>query len=168
MDSIVQAFHLDWHLLIAQLVNFGIVVVVLGFFVIKPLSNKLNERSRIINKSLDEAKAIAEKMQAAEEKNKEIIKNARTQAQQIVNQAKEQAEIVGQKTVALAKEQTKEILAKGERQLTQAKEQMISEAKSELMGLVVMASSKVLSAKVDKKTDRELINKVLKGTEIKK
>ena len=51
MDSIIETFHLDWKLFLAQVVNFTIVVFVLWRFAFKPLAKNLAERTRTIEKA---------------------------------------------------------------------------------------------------------------------
>ncbi len=61
MDSLVETFHLDVKLLIAQVINFAIVFLVLYYFALKPLLNVMNDRSAKIEKSLEDAKEIEKK-----------------------------------------------------------------------------------------------------------
>ena len=48
MDSIISTFHIDWKIIIAQAINFGVVFIVLYIFALKPLSKLMNERAEKI------------------------------------------------------------------------------------------------------------------------
>ena len=67
MDSIISTFHIDYKLMLAQLVNFGIIVGVLWYFVFKPLAAKMTERTKTIEKSLAEARQIADNLKSSEQ-----------------------------------------------------------------------------------------------------
>ena len=60
MDSIISTFHIDWKIIIAQAVNFAIVLAVLYFFALKPLNKLMAERAEKIAKRVNDAKTNAE------------------------------------------------------------------------------------------------------------
>ena len=55
MEEIIKTFHIDWKLLIAQAVNFAIVVFALYKFAYKPLLKTMNERTAKIEQGLKDA-----------------------------------------------------------------------------------------------------------------
>src|ERR1051325_6896715 len=60
MSDLLNKLGIDWRLLLAQAVNFGLVLVVLRFTVYKPLLNVLKKRREKIEKGLHDAE-LAEK-----------------------------------------------------------------------------------------------------------
>jgi F0F1-type ATP synthase membrane subunit b/b' len=52
MDSIISTFHVDLKLLIAQVINFGIIFFVLYKFAFKPIAKIMQERTNTIEKKL--------------------------------------------------------------------------------------------------------------------
>ena len=60
MDSLISTFHIDWHLIVAQAVNFAIVFAVLYWFALKPLGKLMEERKETIEKGLADAKSNAQ------------------------------------------------------------------------------------------------------------
>ena len=89
MGSLIETFHIDVKLIIAQIINFAIVFSVLYWLAFKPLAKVMAERSGKIEKSLLDAKKIEEKLsQAKEEFNKtvstilKLIENKRSQLSQ--------------------------------------------------------------------------------------
>ena len=63
---------INWQLLLAQIVNFLIVLGVLGIFVYKPILNLLDARSERIRKSMDDVKAEIEQKIGPEMAQKQI------------------------------------------------------------------------------------------------
>ena len=166
MDSIISTFHIDWKLMLAQLVNFGIVAFVLWYFVFKPLGQKMTDRTNTIEKSLEEAKQISENLKNSEVEKNQIIKEARQKAEAILQQTAEQANSERQKSVEAAKAEVKKVVDDGKAQIAKEKEKMLSDVKSEVAELVALATSKVLQGVTDQKINKELAEKALK--EIKK
>ena len=77
MDSLIETFHIDTKLLLAQAINFAIVFAVLYFFALKPLMKAMGERTEKIEKSLDDAKKVEEKLAKTEEDYSKELSNAK-------------------------------------------------------------------------------------------
>lgn len=167
MEEIINTFHIDWKLLIAQLVNFGIVLFVLYKFAIKPLSKTMDERTREIEKSLDDAQKIKESLAKVEEANAEKILQAKKEAQEILGKARAYGQEQGQKMVDDAKKEVQTVIAAAKEQIFQEKQEMLKEVKSEVGELVVMAAKKILEKVTTKEIDSKLIEESLKQVQSK-
>ena len=154
MESLIEIFHIDAKLLLAQAVNFGIVFSVLYFFALKPLAKVMRERTKKIEKSLENAVAIEEKMEQVKEECAAIITQAKKDANEILVKADKLAEERKKETVDKAKEEIERIVAleKTKRQTETA--QAIKEIKKEVADLVILSLEKILEEKVDAKKDR--------------
>ncbi|MFH1172999.1 MAG: F0F1 ATP synthase subunit B [bacterium] len=160
--SITEIFHIDWRIMIAQLVNFSIVVLVLWFFAFKPLNRQMGERTETIKKGLKEAAEISEQLKETQAKREETLKLARQESQQIVAEARKLAEQEKEKNLAFTKAEVVKVVNEGKKQLAGEKEKMIKEIKAESADLVVLATEKILSRLADKELDKKLIEKTLK------
>ncbi|PIR50188.1 F0F1 ATP synthase subunit B, partial [Candidatus Peregrinibacteria bacterium CG10_big_fil_rev_8_21_14_0_10_54_7] len=58
---------INWQLLLAQIVNFAIVVGVLSFFLYKPLLNLIDTRRERIRKAMEDAQRIENQAKEMEE-----------------------------------------------------------------------------------------------------
>ena len=67
MDSIIDTFHVDLKLLIAQAVNFAIVFVALYYLAFKPLAKTMQNRSQKIADGIKNAEVIAQKLEQSKE-----------------------------------------------------------------------------------------------------
>ncbi len=161
MESIIQTFHIDWKLIAAQMVNFAIVVAVLWFFALKPLAKKMSERTKTIEKSLEEAKTISRNVQKSEEDRERAVADARGAAQKILDEAKSLALSDREKNLNEAKLLVQKVVMDGKKQLALEKEKMVQDIKNETADLVILATTKLLEKMVDKKIDKELVNKAL-------
>ncbi|PIT90381.1 MAG: ATP synthase F0 subunit B [Candidatus Komeilibacteria bacterium CG10_big_fil_rev_8_21_14_0_10_41_13] len=162
MDELIKTFHIDWKLLVAQIVNFGIVLFVLWRFALKPLMKIMDKRTREIEKSLDDAKKIETNLMMSERAREEKIIEAKQSAVRILTEAREQAKDQGQNLIDSAKGEVQTIVAAAKEQMTREKTKMLEEVKGEVSQLIVKATEKVLVEVADAKLDQQTINKVLR------
>lgn len=160
--EILELFGVDWKLLIAQLVNFSIVVLVLWFFALKPLTKTMQNRNDEISKGLADAQAASEKLSQVERDAKDKLNKTRNEAMAILEEAKKQAEKSKQDNIVKTKEEVAKLITKAKEQIASEKDAMISEAKAELAGTISLALEKILSVGLSKDLDKKYIDKVLK------
>jgi len=159
MEELISTFHIDLKLLIAQMINFGIVFVVLYLFALKPLMKLMNERSEKIEKGLKDADVNAKKLEETQEEYKKTVMEARKEAQTIVENAKSDAESKRSEMITKAKEEVGALLESGKKQLSGEKEKMLGEARTELASLVTEATRRVLGETVTLNVDKEIIER---------
>ncbi len=161
MDELIKTFHVDYKLLIAQMVNFAVVVAVLYKFAYKPLLLKMEERTGTIEKGLANAKKAEEKLENAISQREDKIDEAKKEARGIIEAAQKQAEKNKEEVVVQAKEDAEKVVQQAKKQLQNEKEKIVAEIKSEVGTLVVAATKKIVDEKLDNKKDDELIEKTI-------
>jgi F-type H+-transporting ATPase subunit b len=161
MQELFSKLGIDWKLLIAQIVNFLILLFVLYKFAYGPILAMLEKRQKKIEKGLKDADEAHKKLTESEEKQKEILRKARVEAKEILEKAHTQAEKSKSEMTNEAKVQAEKIIANAKADIEHEKEKTIAEIKSEIGGLVVAAAEKVIGEKMDAKKDREIIEKSL-------
>jgi F-type H+-transporting ATPase subunit b len=162
MDELIKTFHIEVNLLVAQMVNFAIVLWVLYKFAYKPVLKTLNSRTNKIEKGLADADAAGKKLEEIVEKEKEVMAKAKKEAQEIIKIAEEQAKANSMSIVLEARNQSEKLLISAKSQIEQEKNKMLSEVKGEIANLVVLATEKIIGEKLDKEKDKELIEKAIK------
>ncbi len=168
MDKIISTFHLDWKLIIAQLVNFTVVVLVLWYFALKPLAQKMAERTKTIEKSLETAKKISDDLMKAEEEKQQKIIQAKNEAKKIIDEGRQIVLADRQKGLQEAKNEVKKIIDEGRSQISVERTKMFQEVKNDLAVLVIDATAKILGNKMNEKKDQELIDDALAKLESSK
>ena len=162
-SGILGTFGIKPSLFIAQLINFAIVVFVLKKWVFTPLLKTIDERRKVIDEGLKHSEE-AEKIHAqAKEDEQTILRDARVQGQEIVDQMKEQGE----------KEKQMRIIASNEiiaRQLSDAKALAIAEAdaershvRSSAVDLIIAGIANVAGKGIDAKMQTALIDEAIEG-----
>jgi F-type H+-transporting ATPase subunit b len=160
--EILELFGVDWRLMIAQIINFAIVLFVLWRFAIKPLMKVMDERNKEISQGLDDAKQAAEKMEATEQEVKDKINQAKQETVQILEQAKQHADSHRQKNLAQTKEEVKVVIDKAKEQIEIEKQKMLADSKVEITELITKSLQKILSEGLSKELDEKYIAKTLK------
>lgn len=162
MEELIKTFHIEANLLVAQFVNFAIILFVLWKFAYKPILKTLNDRTKKIEKGVKDAEEAGKKLKETAEKEKEILIKARKEAQDIIKKSETDAKKNAESIMIQAKEQNEKMIADAKKMIEQEKGKMIAEVKSEIAGLVVSATEKVIGEKLDGKKDEELIEKAIK------
>lgn len=156
---------IDWKLLIAQIINFLVLLFILYKFAYGPILAMLEKRQKKIEKGLKDADAAHKKLAESEEKEKEILKHARVEAKGIIEKAREIAEKEKSEIADEAKAQSKKILTAAKAEIEREKQKTLAEIKTEIGGLVIYAAEKLVGEKIDEGKDKELIEKAIKSQE---
>lgn len=162
MDEIIEVFHIDAKLLIAQVVNFTIVFAVLYLFAVKPIMKIMKERTTEIEKGLENAASFDAKITALQNEREEVILKAKNEAKEIVMQAKVLSEEHNKQAAQKTKDDVANIILQAKTEVADMKDKMVDDIKKESIGLIVTAATKVLGRHVDKKVDEKLVENYLK------
>lgn len=147
---------IDWQLLIAQFVNFMLLIGILTFFIYKPFLKVLDERRRKVQQSMDDVKRIEEERKAMEEWKREHMKKVDAEASAFLESAKAQAEKLKKDMMESAQKEADAVLEKAKQQLESEKTKMVSELKGQLGGIVVKLTEKVLEREFTDKDESRL------------
>lgn len=165
MEDLIKTFHIDWKTLIAQLINFSIVMAVLLFFAVKPIMKLMKARETKIAKGLTDAESAEKRLAEAEKTKKQAINAGRKEAQKIVNQTEKDAEELKQQKMAQAQAEVKKVIEEARDQIKNERVQMIGSVKHELGELVMLAVNKISKDGINEKTHQKMIDDAI--TEIK-
>lgn len=162
MESLIETFHIDVKLIIAQMINFAIVFSVLYWLAFKPLAKVMAGRTEKIAKSLADAEKIEKKLLETKAEFDQTISEAKKQAGLILAKAAAEAEAKKKETVVRAKEEIGQIINQEKQKMQTEKAATLKEIKKEVADLVILTVEKVLSEKIDEKKDRAMIKKMMK------
>ncbi len=143
MEQIVQAFGLEWPKLIAQVLIFAIVYYVLKKKAFGPVLEILEARRSRIAEGEENLKKIADDLASAEERSKELISKANSQAEQMIKEAKDNAATAGEREKQKATAEATQIIAKAKEAAAQERASTLAEMKRDFGRLVVETTSKV-------------------------
>ncbi|MBI5411877.1 F0F1 ATP synthase subunit B [Candidatus Peregrinibacteria bacterium] len=157
MDQIFEKFGLHLNLLIAQIINFGVLFFVLYKLAYKPILKVLDQRREKIENSLKQAKEIEERTLRLEEDIKKRLAETKQQAEGILAEAKEIAEKVHNDGMTKTNQEIAVMLAKTKADIAQQKEGMMTDIKDYVVQTSVEVVKKILSEKLDEKTRERVV-----------
>ncbi|OGY85894.1 MAG: ATP synthase F0 subunit B [Candidatus Kerfeldbacteria bacterium RIFOXYA2_FULL_38_24] len=156
--ELLKAFGVDWKLVLANLINFALLVFILYKIGYKPILNFVNDRTKKIEDGIKNAAKSQEALAQAQAQQTQIIEESQKQAQQIINQAKDTASKQANEILEKTKQEAEVLLTKTQSELELQRAQMLKEAKKDITDLVLLTSEKILDKKVDDQTDRDFVN----------
>ncbi len=162
MEGLVETFHLDIKLLVAQSINFLVVLAVLYFFALKPLLGVMTTRTATIEKSLEDSRKIEEKLEQAEKDYNQRLVEAKKEASRLMEETESRAEERKQEIIDTAKEEIGKTINAEKEKMAEEKAKVLKEIRKEMGDLVTVSLEKILEEKMDSEKDKKLIKKVLK------
>ena len=127
----------------------------------KPITKKLDERSQKIKESMEQAESIKEQTTRTEEEIKKQLEAASKQGQERIAKAAQIGEETKQKAQQEAKQEAEALITRARDEIQRERDEAIGELRKEFADLTIMAAEKVIDRSLDRKTHRQLIDKVL-------
>ena len=157
----MEKLGIDLASFIAQLVNFGILLVVLYLVAYKPILKMMDGRAARIKESLEQAEQMKKQAEAAEVEFKEQIAEASKQGQAVIERASKTADEIRQRAQEEAKTEAEALVNRARAEINRERDEVIDELRKEFADLTVLAAGKVIGKTLDKNAHRDLINQVL-------
>lgn len=152
-------------LLIAQIVNFAIIVFVLSKFLYKPILTMLDKRK----KEIEEGLTLTEKMRTEEEKQQEkrqkMLSITRREAQDILEEARKAAKIEEKEIISAAHKEAETIITKGKVEVDRIKTEMEKGIQKSAVTLGVAMAERLLANILTSEDKHKLITKHVKEIE---
>ncbi len=152
-------------LLLAQIINFSIIIFVLSKLLYKPILAMLEKRKKEIEKGL----AISQKMQEEEaklkQKQEKLLDETRKQARVIIEEAKKLGKDAEKDIVNEAQKQAKDIVEKGKLELDRLHKEMEKDLRRQSVALAVAMTKRLLGSVMKEKEQHQLLEKQLKELE---
>ncbi len=144
MESLLTAFGIDGKLLLAQLVNFGVLFVALTWLLYKPVMKTLDERAAKIAQGVEDAELASKKAETADEDAAKVVKGAETEAEGIVAGARDLAGSEKARIMKEAEARAAQVAADAEARATETAAKALRDSEKEIARLAVLAAEKVL------------------------
>jgi F-type H+-transporting ATPase subunit b len=157
----IDELGINWPTLITQVVTFIILLVVLRFVAYKPIMRMLDERSRRVKESMEQAEELKKQSAGAREEIKQRLEQASREGQERIARAVKAGEDVKQQAQEDAKKEAEALVKRARTEIQRERDEAIGEVRREFADLTVLAAGKVIEKSLDKEEHRELIEKVL-------
>ena len=142
MSAIIEAFGIDWRLLVINAVNFGLLLGVLWYFLYAPLMKIIEERRAKVVAGVRDAEAATEHLRQIDASRSVLLASAGKEADDVLAKAREAGIVKQRELAALGEATAARLLAEAELQAREAKERALAESKHEVAKLIVLGIEK--------------------------
>lgn len=143
--------------LIAQIINFLILVALLAKFAYKPLTQALADRQRRIADSLEAADRQKSEAEQLKREYQEQLNAARVQAQTIVEKARKLAEDTKEEILTEARAENARLLKAAQEEICREREQALAELRGEVVAISMAAAAKIICQNLDQEANARLV-----------
>lgn len=158
----LEALGIDLNLLIAQMVNFCVLLLVLYLVGYKRFLKTMDQRSQRIKESLEAGERAKQEAASAEVEVARKIEEASASGQKIVEQAAKSAEEVRRRIEADARKEAETIMEKARMETKREKEEAMSELRKDVADLAVAVAGKAINQSLNADIQKTLIDNVMK------
>ncbi|MBI2847601.1 MAG: F0F1 ATP synthase subunit B [Chloroflexi bacterium] len=161
MEALFEGLGINLPALVAQIINFGILFLILYLVAYKRILKILDQRSQKVKESVEQTERIREQAAQAEDESRRRIEAAGKEGQEIINRAVKTGEEVRQQAQQEARREAESLITRARAEIQRERDEAITELRQEFADLAVFAAEKVINRSLDKEAHRELIEKTL-------
>jgi len=152
------AGHLNTGDILFQLIMFIILLVLLKIFAWKPLMGIMKQREDHISNEIDAAEKSRIEANKLLEEQRALLKEARGEAQTMIENAKKQGDISREEIIGIARQEAERIKEAAKVEIEQQKEKAVAALKEQVASLSVLIASKVIEKQLSAADQEKLIN----------
>jgi F-type H+-transporting ATPase subunit b len=149
--------------LLSQIVNFGILFLVLRVFLWKPLIQRLDDRRQMLEQEEADAQAVAETRANIATERERTLEEARAEAQKILTEAREQASALTEQASQDARQETAETLAEARQAAEEERNSILGEMRGQITALAIAAAQKIIGTTLDEQRQQALVESFFSG-----
>jgi|CXWL01.1.fsa_nt_gi F-type H+-transporting ATPase subunit b len=144
MEQLFTAFGIDSKLLLAQAINFGVLLVALRYFLYKPVLKTLEERKATIAKGVEDAEEASSALAGATEKAQFLVASSETEAESIVASARNEANSEKGRILKEAEAGAQAVAKDAEIRARETAHKSLRESEQEVARLAILAAEKIM------------------------
>lgn len=146
----------DFGLLFWMTIAFGIVFFVLAKFAFPVINGMLKKREEEINASLENAKHIHEEMEKIQEKNQQILAQAREEYDKMIAEGRQAHDAYIEEAKKRANEEKERMIETAKEAIDHEKMAAVTEVKNQIADISIKVAEKILGKELS--SDEEQLN----------
>jgi F-type H+-transporting ATPase subunit b len=159
----VDALGINLGFFIAQLVNFGIIFLLLAKLVWPRVLKMLDERSERIAKGLEDARAAEEARANAERERDKLLAQARAEAQKVLEEARQRGEEQLKQMLREAQAEAEKVREQARAQAEEERNRILAEARDDIVALALAAAERLVGETLDEKRQKAVLKRFFAG-----
>jgi F-type H+-transporting ATPase subunit b len=152
---------------VAQIINFGILLVVLRLVLYKPVMRMLDERAGRIRESMDTAERIKEREAETAQQAEERLEEVRREGQTLIAQAQQISARIQEEARQQAQKEGETLLERARNEIQLERDGAVARLRAEFANLTISAAERVIGQSLDRSAHRRLIDEVLAESSFK-
>ncbi len=148
-----------------MVLNFLVLVVILRFILLKPLSRAIEERQKKINAGLDNAVQMEKKMKEFEEDYEEKMKDVKAETKKIIEEAKMEGKKLREEELEKAQGEASRMMENAKGEIEKTKQSLKQEVKSELGDIIGEVVTGFLKTEISSDQKKKLLEDAIKELE---
>ena len=157
----MEALGINQGLLVAQIINFIIILFVLSRWVFPPIMRMLEQRRQRIQDSLAEAERVRKEAASERAQYQQQLAEERQRTASELARAAQQGQQVREEIIGAAERERETILATARREADGIREQAVADARRQIVDLAILAAQRVVGGSMDESRQRQLVNEFL-------
>ena len=150
-------------IVLAQIINFIILLLILRVIAYKPLLRVLEQRRERIQKGVEDARRAEERLANIEKDYQARLDAARAEGQKIVAERTQAAEQQAAAILAKANEDVARVKAQAQEEAELERNRILADLRSQVAALSIAAANKVIGSALDEQRQRALIDEFFSG-----
>ncbi len=156
MSDLIHSLGIEWKILIAQVINFGILFLILRHFLYKPILKTLDKRRSDIQKEKEGRLELEAKLQEILRIKDEMLQKTRKESAELLKSAEISAVKIKDRILQEAKTESEKMRNEAKKSMSEEKITLMRDVKREIGSLVALAIEKTLGDVLDEKTEEKL------------
>jgi len=161
MEILFHELGISGYMLLAQIINFLLLLFILRRFLYVPLMEFMDKRKGIIEEGLQNADKAKEELSKIHKIKEEKITEARREADKIIEKSKITAEIRGAVITKEAVKKSENIIQEAKKIAEEEKKAAVFDLKKDIANLVALTSFHFAEKNITKEDNERIINKYL-------
>jgi F-type H+-transporting ATPase subunit b len=157
----LKALGINLPSLLAQLINFTVLLLVLYFLAYRPVLRLLDERRRRIQEGLAASEEAKRRLAEAEQEVRAQLERARQESQALIAQAQQVAARLQEEARGQARQEAEQLLARARAEIELERDAAIAQLRQEFADLTIRAAERVIRRSLDREAHRRLIEEAL-------
>jgi len=147
--------------LVAQMINFALLLVIFRLLLYKPLLRILDERKQRIKEGLDASDEAKRRLSQTEQEVANEMDRARQEGQGLITQAQEISSRIQEEARQAARTEAEQLLERARGEIQLERDSAIADLRREFADLTITAAERVIKEELDADKHRRLIQEVL-------
>jgi len=151
--------------LVAQFINFILLLLLLRAVAYKPILRMLDERSARIRESMERADELKRQAARTEQEFAKRLDDARRESQDIIGQAEKIADRLRQEEIDKTRRLVEELRTKAVSDIARERQLAVTELRKQVADLAVLAAGRAVGRSLDESSHYRLIQEALSEAE---